>query len=164
MFLFFMLCFRFFNFSCYISDSTRKRRHSSSTCSSHDTPVDRVIDLSTGSPPCKRSSTAVLSRAEAGNDISPDCLDLDPSRSLEDLIRGVYDQYHDNLRVLKRDVHSMVLHYTRLRDERISFYARNFSRSSSLPRTDVQASVISDLTQDIDLDMSNYGSISVQRK
>ena len=79
-------------------------------------------------------------------------------------MREVYAQYHDNLRALKRDVQFMVTEFSRIRDERISFYTRHFSRSLSTPTVETSSVVIDDLTQDITLDIATHGSVSVSHQ
>ena len=120
--------------------------------------------IPSGSPPQKRSSTNQLSCTSATDVPVPSLSSRSSSVSLEDHIKEVYAQYHDNLRGLKRDVQLMVMHFSRIRDERISFYTRHFSRSLTVPSVETPSVIIDDLTQDIGLDTVVHDSVSVSHQ
>ena len=146
------------------SDSTRKRLRSSDGFSSCSCSNSGPLVVPSGSPPHKRNSANVLPCPENTQVSTSSVSEGASSVSLDDRVREVYAQYHDNLRALKRDVQFMVTEFSRIRDERISFYTRHFSRSLSTPTVETSSVVIDDLTQDITLDIATHGSVSVSHQ
>ena len=137
----------------------RKRRYSDTqTRITRDVQLTAVPD---DSPPCKRNPATTMSCSGSQSITEPPVLERNSLSNLDDLVRDAHVQYHDNLRALKRDVQLMVLHFARLRDDRIAFYTRGYSHTPSVPVVESPSSVISHLTQDLDLDIASHDSVSV---
>ena len=131
-----------------------KRSYSKSTCRDLSVVAGAAKGTLTESPPRKRMSVFANSpgsRPVTVTDSSVSSLtSLSPASTRASLIQEAHSQYLDRLRELRRDCQLMAQHFLFQRDEKISFYNRNFTKRESTAKT---AHVTVETPEDVSFDL-----------
>ena len=132
----------------------RKRSYSSSSCPTYQVTKGKLIGKLSGSPPFKRVQNSFMPPLPELDDQVMTVEVSSPASTLDKLVRDAHVQYHDRMRGLHRDCQLMARRFLALRDERISFYTRNFPSSGNITSVDPSDPEPINLNSSFDLELN----------